>query len=206
MNGYYGIAMWLTYLNMISGVVGIGFAFAGNAPFALICLIVSGVCDMFDGTVAKRCERCREEKIYGIQIDALADLVSFGVLPGAIGFALGMQRFPWVLPVALYVLAALIRLAYFNVTELANFDKGEARAFYEGLPVTSVAAILPFWYLLKLCFDFPAQPVYGILLALIAAGFVAKFRVPKPKMPHLIAMGVLGALAVIVLTCIAVCR
>lgn len=199
MNGYYGVAHWLTYFNMVFGVIGIGLAFSGNIPVAVACLIISGVCDMFDGTVAKRFERSDHEKNYGIQVDSLADVISFGVLPGAIGIALGMGRFPQMIVVALYVLAALIRLAYFNVTELAYLEKGESRAFYEGLPVTSVAAILPFGYLLSLWFGFPSQPVYGILLAVIALGFVAKFKVRKLKMRTMIALGAVSVPVIVIL-------
>lgn len=201
MNGYYGVANWLTYLNMVSGVVGVGFAFGGNIHFAVACLIVAGVCDMFDGTVAKRYERSEFEKNYGIQIDSLADVISFGVLPGAIGMVLNMGRLPMIFIVALYVLAALIRLAYFNVTEIDILGTEKAaRTHYEGLPVTSVAIIIPFIYLLSLCFDFSLQPLYGLLLMVIAVLFVLKFRVPKLKMRTKVVLGAVSIPAILIIT------
>lgn len=200
MNGYYGVANWLTYFNMIFGVIGVGFAFGGNISLSVVCLIVAGVCDMFDGTVAKRFERSDFEKSYGVQIDSLADLLSFGLLPGAIGMALNMNEFPYILIVAIYVLAALIRLAYFNVTEIAIMgEANKSRKYYEGLPVTSVAIIIPLIYLLSLCFEFSLQPLYSILLIIIAIMFVLKFRVYKLKMRTMVVLGSISIPAIILL-------
>ncbi len=200
MNGYYGIPTWLTYLNMIFGVMGVSCAFRSNISTAIVCLIISGICDMFDGTVAKCFKRSNSEKSYGIQIDSLADVISFGVLPGAIGLALGMDRFPMVMVVAVYILAALIRLAYFNVTEMVIQSSGnQCRTFYEGLPVTSVAIIIPFTYLLSLWFNFPLPKPYGILLAVIAVLFVSKFHVQKLKIRTMLALGAVSIPVVVVL-------
>lgn len=187
-------------MNLIFGVIGISYAFSNNISIAVVCLMVSGVCDMFDGTVAKRFDRSHSEKSYGIQIDTLADIVSFGVLPGVIGLALGLNHFPFVLIVTLYVLAALVRLAYFNVTELEFLNSGgQTRRYYEGLPVTTVAAILPLVYLLSLWIEFPLQVVYGFLLVALTIAFVAKFHIHKLKMRYMILLGIISIPAIILL-------
>lgn len=200
MNGYYGAATWLTYMNMLSGIIGVSYAFSGNLRGAVVCLIICGVCDMFDGTVARQFDRTQAEKSYGIQIDSLADLVSFGVLPGSMGMALGQNRLSAVVLSSFYVLAALIRLAYFNVTELAMLEEGgKKRTCYEGLPVTSVAAIIPLAYLLSIFLRFSLDSVYGFLLGGIALAFLGKFRVCKLKTPHLLALGGVSVVAVVVI-------
>lgn len=200
MNGYYNPATWLTYLNMIFGVLGINYAFMQNIPLAVVCLVISGVCDMFDGTVAKLFDRTPMEKNYGIQIDSLADIVSFGILPGTIGLSLGRNQFPYIFISAFYILAALIRLAYFNVTEqeLLN-NAGQKRVFYEGLPVTSAAIIIPLVYLLSLSFGFSLPVVYGFLLVICGIAFVTKFRVCKLKMRSMILLGCISVVAVFML-------
>lgn len=118
--------------------------------------MLSGVCDILDGRVASLKKRIDREKNYGIQIDALADIINFGVLPAVIGYAVAPHyltqndgSFGLIINMVLfsiYVLTALIRLAYFNVIEVELQNKNEKRKYCEGLPVTSVALIIPFIY------------------------------------------------------------
>ncbi len=201
MNGYYGVGTWLTYLNAISGTVGVFFALTNRPLIAVICLIVCGVCDMFDGTVAKMFDRDDRKKCYGVQIDSLSDLISFGMLPASIGYNSGLNSFPLILIPILYVLAALIRLAYFNVTEMELLNSAsEGRKFYEGLPVTTSAMIFPLNYLLCKCLDWPYFIINSVLLSLVAIAFVSKFKVVKIKrILILIAFGIVGAIAILFL-------
>ena len=106
--------------------------------------MISGVCDMFDGKIASTMKRTATEKQFGIQIDSLCDLVCFGVLPAVIvcqgcGHGQIIQALA-----AIYLLCALIRLAWFNVDEAERQSREEGgREIYMGLPVTSAALILP---------------------------------------------------------------
>ena len=79
--GFYNYTVILTYLGMLIAFSGITFAINGDMHNALICLLLAGVCDMFDGKIASTKERTRQEKRFGIQIDSLSDLIAFGVLP-----------------------------------------------------------------------------------------------------------------------------
>ena len=110
MLGFYNYTVILTYLGMLTGFAGIACAFEGSLRAALICLVIAGVCDMFDGKIASTMDRNRQEKRFGIQIDSLSDLICFGVLPAMIAYANGGGKLRW-LPSALYLLCALIRLA-----------------------------------------------------------------------------------------------
>ena len=145
MLGIYNYTVILTYLGMLSGFAGILFLLNGNVRGALICLMVSGVCDMFDGKVAStKKDRTRSEKRFGIQIDSLSDLICFGVLPALIVYSVGRRTWLRAAACGAYALCALIRLAWFNVDEEArqDFDTGR-RKVYLGLPVTSAAAVFP---------------------------------------------------------------
>ena len=137
MIGYYDYTVWLTYISLLSATVGIFVSQAGPGhPYiAAIFLLLSGLCDAFDGIVARsKKDRTDSQKKYGIQIDSLTDLVAFGVLPACIGAALHRTTFTlepspenalvaavpyavYVTVFVVYILAALIRLAYFNVLE-----------------------------------------------------------------------------------------
>ena len=194
--GYYGYWVILTYLSIISGATGIYMAISGHVGWAVLCMMISGICDMFDGPVAKlKKNRTDREKGFGIQIDSLADLISFGVLPVMIGYAIGT---PFgvamgIIIAAAYILTALIRLAYFNVIEAELTSRGECRKFYEGLPVTTVALILPLIYALCSYFNPAALAItYTVFLIVISVAFIARFRIPKLRGRYLIIFVLMG--------------
>ena len=84
----------------------------------------------------------------------------------------------------LFPLCAVIRLAYFNVAEEERQKKtAEVRKTYEGLPVTSVALILPVVYSFHKDIGYDNFPmVYGTALLVIAIAFITRFKVKKPSM------------------------
>lgn len=184
MIGFYNYTVILTYLGMLSGFAGITCAFGGNLRSALICLVIAGVCDMFDGKIASTMERTRQEKRFGIQIDSLSDLVCFGVLPAMLVYANGGGKLRW-LPSALYLLCALIRLAWFNVDEEERQDREEGRRkVYLGLPVTTAALIFPLLFGLGWKYNWPLQLLAPFVLLLTAAAFLTPFRIRKPALPE----------------------
>ena len=80
----------------------------------------------------------------------LCDVVCFGVFPAMICYCLGMNHIPGVIILCLYCVASVIRLGYFNVMEEKRQNEtSELRHYYQGLPITSMAIILPFLYLLR---------------------------------------------------------
>ena len=149
MIGFYDYTVILTYLGFASGVFGILMAINGHTFIAVLALMFSGLCDMFDGKVARtKKKRTKEEKSFGIQLDSLSDLVCFGVLPAVIGYKLGLDKCYLIPVVILFPLAAMIRLAYFNVLEILRDGNGPVKE-YIGLPVTSAALIFPFAWIFK---------------------------------------------------------
>ena len=71
MLGIYNYTVILTYIGMLVSFLGLSFAMGGNIQAALLCLMISGVCDMFDGKIASTMERTKQQKRFGIQIDSL---------------------------------------------------------------------------------------------------------------------------------------
>lgn len=200
MLGFYNYTVILTYMSLVSSVVGIAFTVSGNIFNAIVCLMLSGFLDMFDGKVAKTRKRTEEEKKFGIQIDSLSDLVAFGVLPAFIGYALGLKSWWGIAIMALFVLAALIRLAYFNVLEEERQKKTtENRKEYLGLPVTSDALIIPVIYALKKYIKYKFYLIYAIVLTVIAFLFLFKFKVKKPTIKGMIVMTIVGAIELLLL-------
>jgi CDP-diacylglycerol---serine O-phosphatidyltransferase len=75
----------ITCANLFSGCIGIVFAFKGNLETAAYFVIFSGIFDFFDGMVARL---LNVKSPIGKDLDSLADMVSFGLLPGVIMFHL----------------------------------------------------------------------------------------------------------------------
>ena len=155
MIGVYDYTVIATYLSLLLGLGGL-YSAAQNEPLdAMLCLMLAGLLDAFDGRIARtKKDRTEQEKRFGIQIDSLNDLVCFGVLPAAIGWSTGCERLWFLATMSFFALCALIRLAYFNVTEEERQNQmSEHRAYYLGVPVTASAVLAPLFYLLSLHFS-----------------------------------------------------
>ena len=202
MIGFYNYTVILTYCSLISAIIGTHFAFEHNYVLALFCLMLCGFFDSFDGIVARsKKDRTEEEKKFGIQIDSLCDLISFGVFPAILGYNLGLSSVGWLAIEILYVLAAVIRLAYFNVTEETRQQQTtEKRKYYQGLPVTTSAFILPFAFALRYVI-FGLDYLYGTLMLITGILFVVDFKVPKLKGKGIIALGVLVVIELVQILC-----
>ena len=216
MIGVYDYTVILTYLSLISGSLGIFASLSGlgHPYYGVFFLLFCGLCDAFDGKVAStKKKRTDEEKRFGIQIDSLSDLVAFGVLPAAIGVAMyHRSMFLNELPnkklldffiygfLALYVLAALIRLAYFNVQEETRqkCEKGK-RKEYTGLPVTSSALIFPFVMLLQFLSPMDMTLVYFGAVIITGICFLSKFKIKKFETKGILVLVGIGALEFIAL-------
>lgn len=154
MIGFYDYTVVLTYISFAVSTIGIFCASTKHIRWAIFCLAVSGLCDMFDGKIARtKKNRTEDEKNFGIQIDSLCDVVCFGVFPIIICYKLGMDKIYSMAILVLYGLAGVIRLGYFNVMEAKRQNETE-----EARNITRDFR-LPLWRLLfrlflycRLCF------------------------------------------------------
>ena len=200
MVGIYNYTVLMTYFGVVSAVVGIGLAMYGRTSMAIVCLMISGFCDLFDGSIARTRQRNEQEKKFGIQIDSLADMICFGVLPAAIGFSIGLTKWYEAAVLVLFVLAALIRLAYYNVTEdELQFNEKTSRQYYDGLPVTTVALLVPLIYTLRPVMKNGFLLLYVICLLMTAVAFLTKFKVRKLGLKGMIAAACCGAVVLVFL-------
>lgn len=216
MIGVYDYTVILTYLSLISGLLGIIVTVtgAGHPEMGIFFLMVSGLLDAFDGKVARtKKKRSRIEINFGIQIDSLTDLICFGVLPVTIGLAQLRIRgifteivrkrdydgsFPILiilLTIALfYVLAALIRLAYFNATSDMRMEeeKRTGVSYYMGLPVTAAALIFPLVMLIHFFSNWDLTYFYFLMMLIVSIAFVANVKIKKPGKLGLAVLIVIG--------------
>lgn len=196
--GYYNYTVILTYMGMLTGFVGIIYVFEGNFFGSVICLMLAGLFDMFDGTVAATKERTEMEKCFGIQIDSLSDLICFGVLPGLILYGMNRGNNIILAVSGVYVLCALIRLAYFNVDEQERQKNNtSSRKLYFGLPVTMSALFIPLLYGAGKFFAWRSNSALIASLITMAILFLIPFPIKKPKLIGKISIVLCGICEVI---------
>lgn len=199
MIGFYSYTVILTYISFASGVIGMFCAMTLHPQWAVFCLAFSGLCDMFDGKVARmKKNRTEDEKSFGIQIDSLCDVVCFGILPIIICFQMGMKNIAGIIILILYGLAGVIRLGYFNVMEAKRqTTTTEARKYYQGLPITSMAIALPILFVVSPMLS-PEVFLISIhvLVALVGILFITNFKMPKPSVKQLFLLVAIVAAAV----------
>lgn len=132
------IPNFFTFLNLALGFLSIAFSINGDYLGASILLLVALLADGLDGYLARK---LKTDSSFGVEIDSLADIVSFGVGPAVL-----MHTFhgEWMVTIAalIFLLGGAFRLARYNVT------KGEVEG-YQGMPITVNGFIFPVLYLLN---------------------------------------------------------
>ena len=125
----------LTMVNLFLGCAAIIRALHGDFAVAAELIVGAALFDVLDGGVARLTGTC---SALGAQLDSLADLVSFGVAPAVLAFEWGLADHGLPFAVAfVYVLAAALRLARFNVAH-AEADPG----VFTGLPSPAAAGLI----------------------------------------------------------------
>jgi CDP-diacylglycerol--serine O-phosphatidyltransferase len=145
------LADFFTLANAACGMATVFFAMSHVADPSLQVFLIAAVMtpaafifDVFDGKVARW---RHQNSVMGRELDSLADVVSFGVGPAALGFAAGM-RGGWDLAMlAYFVCCGVSRLARYNVTaEKLSAETGKVK-YFEGTPIPTsviITAVLAF--------------------------------------------------------------
>jgi CDP-diacylglycerol--serine O-phosphatidyltransferase len=125
-----------TIANLFCGWACVVHAMRGDLTTAAPFIGVAIVLDMLDGRIARMTGTTSD---FGVQLDSLADLISFGMAPAILSFQWGLAplgRLGWAAGF-MFVTAAALRLARFN-TQIGVADK----RYFQGLPSPSAAAIV----------------------------------------------------------------
>lgn len=168
--------------------VATGERSAIHAAFGLLPLAL--VCDALDGTVARW---RRKSSPLGADLDSLADIVSFGVAPAALGFALGLRGGWDAIALCYFVACGISRLARYNVTADALSDESGKVKYYEGTPIpTSLALVLALgiafamgrvaealWFGAVTLGPFVLHPL-SLMYVVSGSLMISTIRIPKP--------------------------
>ena len=197
MIGFYDYTVILTYLGALFGLRGISMALSSRFRGTIVCMAAALLCDTLDGIVARRKKnRTRQEMLFGIQIDSLCDLVSFGMCPSVMFYMLGMRSVWDMGLLGAYCLCCVIRLAYFNV--LAQEAELGTKGDFHGLPVVCLDVMVPAVYLL---FRLTGNCLWILRAAVAVFGFlyILDFPVKKPVLWEFVAMGLLALVPMVIL-------
>lgn len=170
-----------TALNMFCGFLAILAAGRGRWTHALWLVFAAAIFDGLDGKLA-RLTRSGKPSNFGLQLDSLSDVVSFGVLPGVLSYEIFLKHMgvAGVVLGFLPVLCSALRLARFNLLSMAG-----ASPFYVGLPAPmATLTICAFIW----CDALLPPAIGGLrLLPVVVAGasLLMVSRLPYDKMPHL---------------------
>lgn len=152
-----------TVMNLFSGFIAVKTAMIDRDFVAAGWFILLGaVFDSLDGVMARLTKSSSE---FGVELDSLADVVTFGVGPSAIVYTLFFYTYEGfgLLLSALPAICGALRLARFNV-QLVGFDKD----YFKGLPIPSAALLIisyvTFYYL---------RPDPGVSQSTYDAGLIA---------------------------------
>jgi len=193
----------LTGMNLFLGFWAIIQAIEGNILTACWLVIAAAVCDGLDGKLARFMHRSTE---MGLELDSLADVVSFGAAPGVILYVSFFQRleFLGIMLAALPLIFGAIRLARYNLTAVP----GEKKAIFVGLPIPmqagTVATFIIFNYAIwgGLHLEILLIPLVWLLCLLMVSHFpydrIPRFSI-KESVKHpwrlIVSIGIVAVLA-----------
>lgn len=156
---------------------------------AMVLLPVAAIFDFADGRVARWRHRT---SALGADLDSLADVISFGLAPAALGFAVGLRGALDVVILLYFVACGISRLARFNATADALADESGKVKYFEGTPIPTsillvlVIGILHFQGLLGPSMWLGEWQLGGLVLhpvtlmyALSGSAMISTWRVPK---------------------------
>lgn len=179
--GKWNKSVILTYIGLAVSIFGIFICFNNyekNVNLAMSCLIIAGVCDLFDGYIARKCKRTEQEKNFGIELDSLVDTIDFIALPIIIFLSLQMNTWYHFVIYTVFAVCGIARLAYFNI--LVE-DNSIPVKYYLGLPVTYTALIFPVVYLFKYILPLNIfRIIYSILIIFVAVLNIINIKIKKP--------------------------
>ncbi|ALS21768.1 CDP-diacylglycerol--serine O-phosphatidyltransferase [Paenibacillus sp. JMULE4] len=152
-----------TLSNLGSGIVALVFIVNHLPLIATLFVVLSAVFDMLDGKIARSLKVTSE---FGVELDSLADIVSFGVVPALALYETIPHQAASTMALMVFPIAGALRLARFNTRP--------TKGYFEGLPIPAAGLLVCFllWFPVLYGFTAYAALVLSILM-------VSKIRFKK---------------------------
>jgi CDP-diacylglycerol--serine O-phosphatidyltransferase len=190
------LADWFTLGNAICGVGALfsmmTYLQAGDPRhvyYASALVVAALVFDVLDGRIARWRNKSSD---LGRELDSLADVISFGVVPAVIGYGCGMQGLVDRVVLGFFVACGVSRLARYNVTAEALSEGGDKVRYFEGTPIpTSLLLVLvlaaatwqgamddEMWFGAIKLLGFQMHPLV-LMFAVSGSLMISRIRIPK---------------------------
>ena len=177
----------VTCIGMTAGLISIRESITGDFVSAAWFIMLSVLLDKLDGTVARL---LKASSRFGMELDSLSDLITFGLAPGILVLAImtgagsaeplatswPLQTLTYV-GCFFYVIASALRLAKFNV-----LTEDYGKRFFFGLPTTAAGALSCSYFLTIIKYRMPLIFIEVLPLMLLMFGFMMVSRLPLPKL------------------------
>lgn len=176
------VPSFFTLMNLFCGFLAIISIAEGRLSFGAWLIVFAGLFDALDGFMARLSNATSQ---FGIELDSISDVVSFGVAPGFLLYTFGLNSLPFVgiILSALPPLCGAVRLARYNV------DVQESRPdYFKGLPIPAQAIMIAAFYLtfndrIELFMNFE-NGINAVLIPLIILlSFLMVSTIPFDKIP-----------------------
>lgn len=177
----------LTYVGLILAVLGIQLCLVGNIDLAIMCLLIAGICDGFDGAFARKLRKDGDPN-FGVELDSLVDIISSGVFPVVICLSMGFNSILDLVIYTIFLVCGVGRLAYYNITSKEN------SGYFTGVPITVSTILLPLIYVIT-----KKEIVFVGALLTLSVAYVSNFKIKKLDLKSKIALSVVGILFILFL-------
>lgn len=175
---------FFTLMNLLAGFFSLIQTAQGNLEAAAWLVVLAGFFDLLDGMMARLVGVTGE---FGVELDSLSDVVSFGVAPSFLLYVFGLHQLGPLWGAILASLPALfgaVRLARFNSMAVA----GEKHAEFTGLPIPAQAGAVVVFILTfadRPWFDVLARPQLSVLITIVVVlSALMVSPVPFPALPQ----------------------
>ncbi len=179
--------------NMFCGYYSVASSLEGNYDYAAIAIGVGAVLDMLDGRIARMTNTSSD---FGVELDSLADLLTFGVAPSVLALNWGISslqglpadiaqnvyKFGWLATFG-FLIAGALRLARFNVLAHNGSDSTKRKLDFVGMPIPAAAGVV------AAIVHFQKSPItqigsallWCLLVAMLAFLMISAIRYPSFK-------------------------
>lgn len=198
----------ITVLALCAGMFGVRFAYLGQWEAAVTSILVAGVFDGLDGSVARLLKGTSK---FGAELDSLSDVISFGVSPALIMYMWvlsDVKGVGWLMSL-MFAICMALRLARFNTVMKDDELGAEVKAgYYTGIPAPASAAlalwpmILSFEFGFEILQDPKLCSAYMALLCLLTVSRIPTFSLKSLKIHKehvifvLLGIGILASLLI----------
>lgn len=198
----------ITVLALCAGMFGVRFAYLGQWEAAVTSILVAGVFDGLDGSVARLLKGTSK---FGAELDSLSDVISFGVSPALIMYMWvlsDVKGLGWLMSL-MFAICMALRLARFNTVMKDDELGAEVKAgYYTGIPAPASAALAvwPMILSFEFGFEFLEDPnicsAYMAFLCLLTVSQIPTFSFKSLKIHKehvifvLLGIGILASLLI----------